>query len=301
MSEYLLSVGIDLGTTTTQLVFSRLEVENTASAASVPRIQIVGKEIMYRSDIHFTPLLDQRTIDAAKVLALVEGEYRKAGIVPGDIAAGAVIITGETARKENSAAVLSTLSGLAGDFVVAAAGSDLEAIMAGRGAGTAMMSTRNYGKPLVNLDIGGGTTNIAVFRDGEPVDTTCLDIGGRQVILDPRSLRLSYVAEKIAVLAKNMGLNLVEGHPASLSDLTRLCNRLAEILGMSLGLADSPDDEVRLFYTAHPLRRTWIYGGLTFSGGGGRLHLPRLRSCPALPLRRHRPAVGARHSRMPFF
>ena len=267
MSHYLLSVGIDLGTTTTQVVFSRLEVENTASPTSIPRIQIVSKETIYRGDILFTPLLDRRTIDANAVRELVEGQYCKAGITPADLSAGAVIITGETARKENSEAVLRSLSGLAGDFVVATAGSDLESIMAGRGAGAAIMSTRNFGKPLVNLDIGGGTTNIAVFCDGEPVDTSCLDIGGRQVILDPSSLRLSYVAEKMAVLVKTMGLNLIEGQPASLADLTILCNRLAEILARSLNLVDAPVCGEELFYTAHPLRRVWTYDGLTFSGG----------------------------------
>jgi len=267
MSEYLLSVGIDLGTTTTQLIFSRLEVENTASAASVPRIQIVDKQIIYRSDIHFTPLLSRTVIDVGAVRELVENEYKKAGINPKDLSAGAVIITGETARKENSEAVLRTLSGLAGDFVVATAGSDLESIIAGRGAGTAVMSKKAFGQPLANLDIGGGTTNIAVFVDGDPVDTSCLDIGGRQIILDPQSLRLSYVAEKVRTLAERMSLSLKEGETASADDLEKVCRRLAVILAQSLDLKDGPADDLNLFITAHPLRQTWQLKGLTFSGG----------------------------------
>lgn len=267
MSEFLLSVGIDLGTTTTQLIFSRLEVENTASAASIPRIQIVGKEIIYRSDIYFTPLLNRCIIDADKVREIVEKEYAKAGIRPADLSAGAVIITGETARKENSEAVLRTLSGLAGDFVVATAGSDLESIIAGRGAGTAAMSKKNFGRPLANLDIGGGTTNTAIFKDGDPVDTSCLDIGGRQIILDPNSLKMSYVAEKMKVLAGRLKLNLEEGRNATIDDLTKLCRRLAEIMAQSLGLSEGPSEDLELFITAHPLRQTWPLSGLTFSGG----------------------------------
>jgi len=267
MSEYLLSVGIDLGTTTTQLIFSRLEVENTASAASVPRIQIVDKQIVYRGDIHFTPLLNRTTIDVGAVRALVESEYKKAGVEPQDLSAGAVIITGETARKENSEAVLRTLSGLAGDFVVATAGSDLESIIAGRGAGTAAMSKKAFGRHLANLDIGGGTTNIAVFTEGDPVDTSCLDIGGRQIILDPQSLQLTYVAEKVQTLAAKLNLNLKEGRSAALADLEKICQRLAAILAQSLGLQDGPDDELNLFFTAHPLKKTWPLSGLTFSGG----------------------------------
>jgi ethanolamine utilization protein EutA len=133
MNEVLLSVGIDLGTTTTQVVFSRLEIENEATVFTIPRIKIVDKQIVYRGGIHFTPLLNRATIDIGRVRDIVEAEYKKAGIVPRDVSVGAVIITGETARKENSESAINTLSGFAGDFVVATAGSDLESVLAGRG------------------------------------------------------------------------------------------------------------------------------------------------------------------------
>jgi ethanolamine utilization protein EutA len=177
-----------------------------------------------------------------------------------------VIITGETARKENSEAAITTLSGLAGDFVVATAGSDLESILAGRGAGTAEMSRDFWDKALVNLDIGGGTTNIAVFKSGAPVDTSCLDIGGRQIIIDPKTETLSYVAEKAGILANRMGLAIQEGRRASLRDIEALCARFAGILAQSIGLAPVTAD-AELFYTAHPLRGSWQFAGLTYSGG----------------------------------
>jgi ethanolamine utilization protein EutA len=266
MSEFLLSVGIDLGTTTTQIIFSRIEVENTAAITSVPRIKIIGKDIIYRSDIYFTPLRNRTTIDTPKVREIVENEYKKANIVPQEVSAGAVIITGETARKENSEAALNTLSGLAGDFVVATAGSDLESILAGRGAGTADMSKGLFDKVLVNLDIGGGTTNIAAFKKGVPVDTSCLDIGGRQIIIDPGSLTLTYVAEKVKVLGERMGLAIAEGKVVAMRDIEVLCDRLADILAQSLGLVPHTAD-LDLFITAHPLRSAWEFHGLTCSGG----------------------------------
>jgi ethanolamine utilization protein EutA len=266
MSEFLLSVGIDLGTTTTQVIFSRIEVENTAAVTSVPRVKIVGKEVIYRSAIYFTPLLNRTTIDTPRVREIVEGEYQKARIVPREVSAGAVIITGETARKENSEAALTTLSGLAGDFVVATAGSDLESILAGRGAGTADMSKKLLNSVLVNLDIGGGTTNIAVFKNGSPVDTSCLDIGGRQIIIDPHTLVPSYVAEKVKALCGRMGLAIAEGKAAALRDIEALCGRLADILAQCLGLAP-PTADMDLFITAHPLRSAWEFHGLTCSGG----------------------------------
>ena len=122
MGETLLSVGIDIGTTTTQLVFSRLLVENAAGAFSVPQFAITGKELLYRSPVRFTPLLSERLVDTQALRSMIAGEYAAAGYRREQIQTGAVIITGETARKENARQVLSALSGFAGDFVVATAG-----------------------------------------------------------------------------------------------------------------------------------------------------------------------------------
>jgi len=266
MEQELLSVGIDLGTTTTQVIFSRLKMKNTAAATSIPRLQIVDKEIIHRGDIHFTPLLSRSIIDAESIRKLVEGEYVRAGFSPKDLSAGAVIITGETARKENSEAVLRILSDLAGDFVVATAGSDLESIIAGRGAGTDLLSRERPGRPLANLDIGGGTTNVAVFIDGQPEDTTCLDIGGRQIIVSP-DLALAYVAPKVAELAVRLKLSLREGERAGPGDLQTLCRRLAEIMAQAVGLRSGPEEDLKLFYTRHPFKKNWALSGLTFSGG----------------------------------
>jgi len=266
MNEVLLSVGIDLGTTTTQVVFSHIEIENEATVFTVPRIKIVDKKIIYRGGIYFTPLKNRTTIDIQKVRDIIDDEYKKAGISPRSVSVGAVIITGEAARKENSESAISALSGFAGDFVVATAGSDLESILAGRGAGTADMSRSVWDKPLVNLDIGGGTANIGVFKSGAPVDTSCLDIGGRQIIIDAATENVIYVAEKVKILSQRMGLAIAEGKKASRRDIEAICARLAEILAESIGLAP-PSSELELFITAHPLRSSWLFAGLTFSGG----------------------------------
>ena len=135
MHEVILSVGIDIGTSTTQLIFSRLTIENRASSYTVPRIDIVDKEVIYRSKIYFTPLRSATEIDAEAVKQIVREEYQAAGMTPEMLRTGAVIITGETARKENANEVLEALSDLAGDFVVATAGPDLESVLSARGAG----------------------------------------------------------------------------------------------------------------------------------------------------------------------
>lgn len=197
MRGELLSVGIDLGTSTTQLVISRLTLENSAGAFAVPKVDITDRRVLYRSAIHFTPLLSETRLDAAGIRRIVEEEYHKAGVTPEQFQTGAVIITGETARKENAREVLEALAGLAGDFVVATAGPDLEAILAARGAGADVLSAERHGCVL-HYDIGGGTANLALFDGGELVDTGCLDVGGRLIKIDPKTRKITYVMHKIA-------------------------------------------------------------------------------------------------------
>ena len=191
-AETLLSVGIDLGTTTTQLVFSRLTVRNEGSAFSVPNYTVAAREVLRRSAVHFTPLRSERELDAEAIARIVDAEYAAAGIDRRAVQTGAVIITGETARRENARAVLEALSGYAGDFVVATAGPALESALAGRGAGAADYS-QAHACTVVNLDIGGGTTNIARFTNGALTDTACLNVGGRLVKLEPDG-RVTYVS-----------------------------------------------------------------------------------------------------------
>ncbi len=265
MQEIMHSVGIDVGTTTTQVLFSRLVVENTASAVSVPKVNIVSREVIYKSPITFTPLIDRETIDAEQLRVVIEQEYARAGVAPVDIAAGAVIITGETARKRNAASVLHTLAGLAGEFVVTTAGSDLESLLAGRGAGTEQLSREQAGV-FVNLDIGGGTTNYVMFRNGAPLDTTCLDIGGRHVRIDPQTLRILSISDQYKRLIASLHLPLAEGQIATLHDLRRLTDRCAELMAEMLRIVP-PTPQMQALITNKDFRQTQPLAGVTFSGG----------------------------------
>lgn len=180
MSEHLLSVGLDVGTTSTQLVVSELLVENRASGFAVPEMEIAGRKILYRSPVYFTPLLEGKLVDGAEIRRIVEDEYKNAGISREMVDTGAIIITGETSRRENARTVLSALAELAGDFVVATAGPDLESVLAAKGAGAVEYSQKT-GKTVLHMDIGGGTSNLALIREGKIVRTGCLNVGGRLV------------------------------------------------------------------------------------------------------------------------
>ena len=265
MKETIFSVGIDIGTSTTQLVFSKIILENTASYASVPRIQIKEKNVVYRSDIYFTPLVNSETIDGVKIREIIEKEYQKAGMTHDDISTGAAIITGETARKENASLILESLSGLAGDFVVAAAGPDLEAIIAGKGASTERLS-REEECVAVNLDIGGGTTNIVVFSNGGILDTSCLDIGGRLIRVREDGEVVQYVAPKIKKLAESIGISISAGDKIQIDKIKAITCRMADLLEEILGLAPQTD-MLNFMLTGKDLKRDYNINYITFSGG----------------------------------
>lgn len=265
LQEEILSVGIDIGTSTTQLVFSNLTIENTASAFSIPKINIVDKKVIYKSEIYFTPLKTAIEIDGKSVREIIEKEYREADIKPEDVDTGAVIITGETARKENASIVLNELSGLAGDFVVATAGPDLESIIAGKGAGADIFS-KDKRSVVANLDIGGGTTNISIFKDGEIIDTTCLDIGGRLIKIDPETMKVEYISEKIKKLAKNIGVPVEVNMSITLADIEAITDKMAEVIEEVLGTKEVTE-ALNLLLTTKDLKRNYDIEYISFSGG----------------------------------
>lgn len=265
MKDNLNSVGIDIGTTTTQLVFSLIEVDNRAGSSSVPRFGITKREVTYRSNTYETPLMSDNLINGDVLRDIVTKEYSVAGYEPKDIKAGAVIITGEAARKENAEILLHSLSDYVGDFVVASAGSDLEAAIAGKGAGTAELSKRDK-KTVANFDVGGGTTNVAIFQDGELIDTTCLDIGGRLIKIDPETMRVGYVAPKISDLIHHMGIDIREGHETDVLSLRKVARRMAAFLDEISGFIPR-SKELPYIITSKELKNDHIIDCVTFSGG----------------------------------
>lgn len=277
MREELLSVGIDIGTSTTQLVFSKLMIENIASNFSVPKVVIVDKQIIYRSEIYFTPLRSPTEIDGTKVREIIEGEYKEAGIDKASINTGAVIITGETARKENAKEVLETLSGFAGDFVVATAGPDLESIIAGKGAGAHVYSKEGR-TGVVNIDIGGGTSNLALFDHGEVKDTGCLDVGGRLIKIDKNSGEITYLSEKMKELIKRKNLPLSIGTIATKENILPILDAMVYALMQSIGLRPMNDEfslfithkegeQVTKFTCDETIKNSYPITSITFSGG----------------------------------
>lgn len=259
MYKKLLSVGLDVGTSTTQLIVSELQVENRASSFAVPNMEIRERQILYKSPVRFTPLLDEAHVDGRGIREIVAQEYAQAGITRETVDTGAIIITGETARKENAQAVLESLSDLAGEFVVATAGPDLESRLAAHGAGAVEYSART-GKSVLHMDIGGGTSNLALIREGAIVETGCLNIGGR-LIKYGADKRIFYVSPVLKDLTP-----LKPGNIAEEDALAALARMLAKALEMAAGLRKRTEllDRLITNHTVVPPGNACV---LSFSGG----------------------------------
>ena len=238
----ILSVGIDVGTSTTQVVFSKLQMDNAGGYFSVPRVAIVDKEVVYKSEVYMTPLKTDVLIDTEALRDIVAAEFRKAGYRPEDTDSGAVIITGESARKENSDAVLKSLSDFAGDFVVSAAGPDMESLIAGKGSGAWQYSMDHHCR-VVNLDIGGGTTNVVLFEDGETLARGCLDIGGRLIRMNPQGI-ITKVSPAAAVMAQAAGVSVSVGDRCDELKLTAVTRQMAAALNAYLGVGTKDIDAI---------------------------------------------------------
>ena len=257
----LLSVGLDVGTTTTQLIVSILTVENRGNAFSVPQMVIGGREILYQSPVRFTPLLTGELVDGEEIARWVEQQYQNAGITKEQVDTGAVIITGETSRKENAGQVLAALSGFAGEFVVATAGPDLESVLAAKGAGAVEFSART-GKSVLHMDIGGGTSNLAYIENGKILRTGCLNVGGRLVKLDETGA-VTYISPVLEGLS-----DLRLGQVPTQAQLARVTDVLVRALQMAAGLL--PPTALLEQLTTREAKDPWLCQRaevISFSGG----------------------------------
>lgn len=265
-SRDLLSVGVDVGTTTTQIVFSRLNLKDVSRAGQIPRINITDRKVIYQSPIVFTPLIDSETIDADKLNQIVRREYETAGVDPSQVETGAVIITGETAKKKNADEILRALSGLAGEFVVSVAGPNVESLIAGKGAGAAQYSQLNYAT-VTNVDIGGGSANSATFRSGNLIGAAAMNYGGRILEVENGSGRVRHIAEPAKNILADIGLNLHVGDSPSLDDLRRFTDRMADLTVELIEGTNSP--LAQKIYLTPPVGVSGKGSVLMLSGGIG--------------------------------
>jgi len=224
----LLSVGIDVGTTTSHLIFSRLVLQNDPFSRS-NKYTIAERRIIYRGRIFMTPLKPgNKEIDLDALVSLLRSEYDEAGVNISDVETGAVIITGESARKENAEMIVEQLSREGGRFVAATAGPNFEAVISAYGAGAVEYSRLNSCR-LIHSDTGGGTSNIAVIDSGTIVATACVNIGGRLIAYD-QEMEITRLEDAGRLLLKETGRKGEVGEKISVEALDDVSRVMASTL-----------------------------------------------------------------------
>jgi ethanolamine utilization protein EutA len=273
--QWITSVGIDLGTSTTKFIVSRLRLGRVSSTISLPRYQIVERHLLYASPIYSTPLINREEIDTEQVSRILQKEYEKAGLQMSDIKSGAVIITGETATKRNAQQIVHLLAERSGDFVVATAGADLEGVLAGKGSGAESRSKKIRGV-IANIDIGGGTANIALFQRGKVIGTVTFHIGGRLISLDPRG-EIHYVSPHLNRWLTEKGWKIEKGQLITYEELKEITVELAHTL-LSYLKGGGKEEALAHLFVGQPLEKIPTIDEIMISGGVGQLMLEQAPS-----------------------
>jgi ethanolamine utilization protein EutA len=255
------SVGVDIGSSGTQVAFSRLYLRRLSEDLT-SRYVVVRRELHFQSEVRFTPFADGMRIDADALGAILDEAYAGARVTPEEIDTGVVILTGEALRRRNAEAIATVASEHAGDLVCASAGHHMEAMLAAYGSGTVRASHRDHTR-LLNVDIGGGTTKFTLVDDGRVTATAAFGAGGRLVAVgaDGTVIRLEPGG---AYHAQRAGVRLALGAVAGPGELDAVARQMAD--EVILALRGDPSADQSLWLTG-PLPAPGRLDGLVFSGG----------------------------------
>jgi ethanolamine utilization protein EutA len=257
------TVGIDIGSSTSHLLFAKVALQRQSQGLS-SRFVVIGREIVWRSPILLTPFLPDGTIDAQRLGEFIRQAYRDAGFAREEIDSGAVILTGEAIKRRNARAIDELFAEEAGKFVCATAGHKLESRLAAHGSGAVALSkARN--ERLLHIDIGGGTTKLALVDKGAIAGLAAFAIGGRLLATDANGA-WTRVDDSARLVAEDLA---VDTSPRSLADPAvrqRIVQRLAAIAADTI-LGGPLDKLGEALLLTEKLPAAAAPTALTFSGG----------------------------------
>lgn len=255
----LVSVGVDIGSSTSHLVFSRIVLERLDN-----RYIVSERVVLHESDVLLTPYAQDQTIDAVALGAFIDRQYELAGVEPRNIDTGALILTGVAVRRSNARAIGELFASQAGKFVSVSAGDGLETTLAAYGSGAMARSIRENSR-VMNIDIGGGTSKVAVCEAGELIEMTAVDVGARIVSFDEQG-RVQRIEEAGRRFAQEAGLSLELGRVADPAGLGRMVEIMADRLMEVVRQPELAESTVQLL-RLDPLHNERMPDAITFSGG----------------------------------
>ncbi len=258
----LTTVGIDIGSSGTQVIFSRVHLRRLAEDLT-SRYYVVSRETLFQSPVALTPYQNEERIDDAKLGAIIDDAYEAAKLHPDNIDTGVVILTGEALRRENAQGIAAILSEQGGEFVTATAGHHMESMLAAYGSGAARISS-DEGKRILNIDIGGGTTKLGLVEKGKVIATAAVHVGGRlQVVESGAIVRLDPAGR---YHAKRAGFAWNRGDRIDPADMQKVADVMADTLVTAITTRPLPHDVEHLYLT-DPIGDLGRIDGIMFSGG----------------------------------
>lgn len=259
----LTTVGIDIGSSTSHLMFARVHLQRKTQLLSSSYL-VVDRKILWKSPILLTPFLPDNSIDAARLKDFIDGAYQAAGLTREAIDSGAVILTGEAIKRSNAQAIAQLFAQESGKFVCASAGHHLECTLAAHGSGAAALSRLTH-RTVLNVDVGGGTTKFALLQKGEVRATCAVAVGGRLLVQDADG-RLTRIDESAQQTAESLGLALRLGEKPAAADLARIIDTLAEVV-IAFIRGEPPGGLGEALLLTEPLEMSVRPHLVTFSGG----------------------------------
>lgn len=221
------SVGIDIGSSTSHLVFSKLTLRREGAAFSA-KFRVTDREMLYRSPIMLTPYVAGTLIDVDKVTAFIHEAYREAGFSADEIDTGAIVLTGEALKKENARPVAEFFARDSGKFICASAGPNHEALLAAHGCGAVALS-KAENATVLNVDVGGGTTKLSLIQQGLVTQTAAINVGARLMAFDENGV-VTRLEEPAHSIMREAGGKVTLGAPVSEADRQRFAETMANVL-----------------------------------------------------------------------
>jgi ethanolamine utilization protein EutA len=221
------SVGIDIGSSTSHLIFSHITLRREGASLS-GKFKVTNREVLYRSPIMLTPYLSATKIDTDKVNEFIHAAYKEAGLTPEDVDTGAVIITGEALKKENAQPIVEFFAKYSGKFICAAAGHNHEALLAAYGCGAVDLSKAEH-KTVLNVDMGGGTTKFSLVEDGVVTQTASINVGARLIAFDENDI-MTRIEDAGRTMMKELGYKVELGQKISEKKKEAFGSYMAKIL-----------------------------------------------------------------------
>jgi ethanolamine utilization protein EutA len=257
-----MTVGIDIGSAGTQVIFSRVHLRRLAEDLT-SRYYVVSRETLFQSPVALTPYQSEERIDDAKLGAIIDDAYNAADLTADKIDTGVVILTGEALRRDNAQAIAKILSEQGGEFVTATAGHHMESMLAAYGSGAARVSSDEH-KRILNIDIGGGTTKLGLVENGKVIATAAVHIGGRlQMVEHGKIVRLDPAGKHHA---KRAGFSWSRGDAIDVADMQKVADVMADTLVAAVAARPLPHDVEHLYLT-DPILDLGRIDGIMFSGG----------------------------------